>query len=87
MTHFANADCDDDSFTYEQLAPSEGGAGGAAGEGRRPPTVHAAARRVGHPHLPKRARPLTWCAAASRLRRRAPHTAPGLERRCAAAPG
>ncbi len=43
MTHFANADCDDDSFTYEQLRRFEEARATLRARGLDPPMAHAAA--------------------------------------------
>ncbi len=43
MTHFANADCDDDSFTYEQLRRFEAARAALRAHGIDPPVAHAAA--------------------------------------------
>ncbi len=43
MTHFANADCDDDSFTYEQLRRFEEAREILRAHGISPPITHAAA--------------------------------------------
>ncbi|MFO0605794.1 MAG: alanine racemase [Polyangiales bacterium] len=77
MTHFANADCDDDSFTYEQLARFEEARAALRAKGVDPPTVHAAASAAAF--RVERARyDMVRCGIALYGVAPFPHTAPGL---------
>lgn len=77
MTHFANADCDDDSFTYEQLARFEAARAVLRAKGISPSTVHAAASAAAF--RVERARyDMVRCGITLYGVAPFPHTAPGL---------
>jgi alanine racemase len=77
MTHFANADCDDDAFTYEQLAHFESARETLRAKGIAPPLTHAAASASAF--RVERARyDLVRCGIALYGVAPFPNTAPGL---------
>ncbi len=77
MTHFANADCDDDSFTFEQLARFESARATLRAQGIAPPVTHAAASAA--TFRVERARyDLVRCGIALYGVTPFPHSAPGL---------
>ena len=77
MTHFADADCDDDAFTYEQLARFEAARATLREKGVAPPVTHAAASAAAF--RVERARyDLVRCGIALYGVAPFPNTAPGL---------